>query len=102
MAGALFVLPSALLLWGLSYIYMVYVTLPWVGAIFYGLKPAVLAIVAAAIFRMGGRVLQHGAMWAMAAFAFVAITFLHLPFPAIVIGGGLVGLIGGKFFPGQS
>ncbi len=100
-AGALFVLPSALLLWGLSYIYVAYGTLPWVAAIFYGLKPAVLAIVAAAVFRIGGKILTRGIMWALAALAFVGITFLHLPFPIIVLGGGIVGWIGGKFWPGQ-
>lgn len=100
-AGTLFVLPSALLLWGLSYVYVVYGTLPWVAALFFGLKPAVLAIIAAAIFRIGGKILTHGAMWALAALAFVAISFLHLPFPVIVIAGGLVGLIGGTFWPGQ-
>ncbi len=100
-AGALFVLPSALLLWGLSYVYVVYGTLPWVAAIFYGLKPAVLAIVAAAIFRIGGKILTRGMMWVLAALAFVAITLLHLPFPVIVLGGGLLGLLGGKFWPGQ-
>src|SRR6516165_2672255 len=51
-AGAFFVIPSIFILWGLSYVYVTLGNLPWVAAIFYGLKPAVLAIVAAAVIRM--------------------------------------------------
>src|SRR6202022_5081619 len=58
-AGALFVIPSMFILWGLSYIYVTLGNLPWVAAIFYGLKPAVLAIVAAAVIRIGGGVLKN-------------------------------------------
>src|SRR6184192_4366974 len=54
-AGTLFVIPSILILWALSYVYVAYGNIPWIAAIFYGLKPAVLAIVAAAVIRIGRR-----------------------------------------------
>jgi chromate transporter len=101
MAGALFVLPSALILWALSFVYVTWGSVPWIAAVFYGLKPAVLAIVAAAVIRIGSKALKNWIMWAIAAFAFVAIYFLQLPFPAIVFGAALVGWLGGKWRPGQ-
>ncbi|HYD83306.1 MAG TPA: chromate transporter, partial [Opitutus sp.] len=71
-AGVLFVLPAAVLLWGLSYVYVIYGDVPWIAAIFHGLKPAVAAIVAAAVLRIGRRALRNALMWAIAAMAFVA------------------------------
>jgi chromate transport protein ChrA len=59
-------------------------TIPSIAAIFYGLKPAVLAIVVAAVIRIGCRALKNEAMWTLSATAFVAIFFLHLPFPLII------------------
>src|SRR5437016_6960914 len=84
-AGSLFVLPSVFILWGLSYVYVVYGNVPWIAAVFYGLKPAVLAIVAAAVIRIGKRALKNEVMWTIAALAFVAIFFLKVPFPVIII-----------------
>ena len=100
-AGALFVLPSAVLLWALSFVYVRYGAVPWIAAIFYGLKPAVTAIVAAAVIRIGQRALKNGVMWAVAATAFGAIFFLKMPFPMIIIGAAFVGWLGGKFMPGN-
>ena len=57
-AGLLFVLPSMFILWALSFVYVTYGNVPWVAAIFYGLKPAVLAIVAAAVIRIGRKALR--------------------------------------------
>ncbi len=96
-AGALFVIPSIFILWALSYVYVAYGNLPWIAAIFYGLKPAVLAIVAAAVIRLGRRALQNSVMWLIAAAAFIAIYFFHAPFPLIVVAAGGLGLLGGKF-----
>src|SRR5246127_136206 len=96
-AGALFVIPSIFILWGLSYIYVTLGNLPWIAAIFYGLKPAVLAIVAAAVIRIGTRALKNEVMWTLAAAAFVAIFFLHVPFPLIIIGAAAIGFFGGKW-----
>jgi chromate transporter len=97
-AGVLFVLPSAIILWALSFIYVSYGNVKWIAAVFEGLKPAVLAIVAAAVLRIGKKALKNEVMWALAALAFVALFFLKLPFPLIVLGAGVTGLLGGKFW----
>src|SRR6266480_4780750 len=98
-AGALFVIPSIFILWALSYIYVAYGHVPSIAAVFYGLKPAVLAIVAAAVIRIGSKALKNAVMWAIAAFAFTAIYFFHAPFPLIVVSAGVIGLLGAKFLP---
>jgi chromate transporter len=98
-AGALFVLPSAAILWLLSYICMVYGQVPWIAAVFYGLQPAVMAIVASAVLRIGSKALKNWIMWAIAALAFVGIFFLKVHFVLIILGAALIGLIGGKFDP---
>ncbi|HEY0790868.1 MAG TPA: chromate efflux transporter [Chthoniobacterales bacterium] len=96
-AGACFVLPSAFILWVLSYVYVVLGNTPGVAAVFYGLKPAVLAIVASAVLRLGGRVLKNAAMWTLAAVAFAAIFFLRVPFPLIILGAASAGYGGGRW-----
>src|ERR1700757_4897699 len=96
-AGAFFVIPSIFVLWALSFVYAAYGNLPWIAAIFYGLKPAVLAIVAAAVVRIGGRALKNEVMWTLAAAAFVAIFFFHIAFPLIIISAGAIGFLGGKW-----
>ena len=100
-AGAFFVLPSVFILWTLSFMYAAYGNLPWIVAIFYGLKPAVLAIVFNAVFRIGKKALGTRFMWAIAVLAFVAIYFLGLPFPVIVLTAGLLGWLVGKWLPGK-
>jgi len=94
-AGTLFVIPSIFVLWTLSYIYAAFGNLPWIAAIFYGLKPAVTAIVLVAVIRIGRKALKNEVMWALAALAFVAIYFFKVPFPVIVLGAGTVGFLGG-------
>ncbi len=98
-AGALFVLPSMFILWGLSYIYVAFGKVAWVAAVFYGLKPAVLAIVASAVIRIGKKALKNTVMWGLALAAFVVIYFFKAPFPLIILSAGIVGLIGGKLWP---
>ena len=98
-AGTLFVLPGAALLWGVSYIYVAYGQVPWIAAIFYGLKPAVMGIVAAAVLRIGSKALKNRVMWSVAAAAFVGIFFFNLPFPLIVLSAGVLGLTGGRLWP---
>jgi len=98
-AGGLFVLPSLLILIALSWIYMAFGNLPLVAGLFYGIKPAVTAIVVHAAHRIGSRALKNGVLWAIAAAAFVAIFALKLPFPLIVLGAGLVGYLGGRIAP---
>src|SRR5258707_4225373 len=98
-AGGFFVLPSMFILWFLSYFYAAFGTVPWVAAIFFGLKPAVLAIVAAAVIRIGRKALKNYVMWTVAAFAFAGIYFFKAPFPLIVFSAALLGLIGGQLWP---
>ncbi len=98
-AGGLFVLPSLFILIGLSWLYMAFGTVPAVAGLLYGIKPAVVAIVLAAAWRIGSRALKHPALWAISVAAFVAIYALKVPFPYIVIGALLVGAAGGKFAP---
>ncbi len=98
-AGGLFVLPSLLLLIALSWIYMAFGAVPVVAGLFYGIKPAVTAIVVSAAWRIGSRVLTNRWRWAIAVAAFVAIFALELPFPLIVLGAGIAGWLGGRFLP---
>src|SRR3989454_1498520 len=94
-AGSLFVLPSMFILWTLSFVYVRFGNVPWIAAIFYGLKPAVMAIVASAVIRIGRKALKNEVMWTFAALAFIAIFFFELPFPLIILSAGLIGFIGG-------
>src|ERR1700756_3700596 len=96
-AGAFFIIPSIFILWALSYIYVAFGTIPWIAAIFYGLKPAVLAIVAAAVIRIGRRALKNEVMWTLSAAALGAMFFLHVPFPLIIISAAFIGFFGGKW-----
>ncbi len=98
-AGALFVLPSLFILVALSWIYLVYGQLPLVAGIFYGIKPAVTALVLHAAHRIGGRALKNRWMWGIAALAFVLIFVFDLPFPAIVLAAALIGYFGGRIRP---
>ena len=98
-AGALFVLPSLLILIGLSWIYLAFGELPLVAGLFYGIKPAVTAIVVQAAHRIGSKALKNHVLWAIAAASFVAIFALNLPFPLIVGAAALVGYVGGRWSP---
>jgi chromate transporter len=98
-AGALFVLPSLVLLIVLSWLYLVHGDVPAVAGVLYGIKPAVVAIVLHAAWRIGRRALKHPLLWAIAAAAFVAISVFAAPFPAIVLAAAAVGAIGGRLLP---
>lgn len=98
-AGVLFVLPSLLILITLSWVYLAFGDVALVSGIFYGIKPAVAAIVLHAVHRIGSKALKNSLHWALAAAAFVAIFALHVPFPAIVAGAALAGYLGGRFAP---
>ena len=100
-AGALFVLPSLGILIALSWIYVAYGEMPLVAGLFYGIKPAVTAIVAQAAHRIGSRALKNNTLWAIAGASFVAIFALDVPFPAIVAAAALVGYVGGRLTPSQ-
>ncbi|GAC1526979.1 MAG: chromate efflux transporter [Collimonas sp.] len=98
-AGVLFVLPSLLILIALSWMYIAFGNLPLVAGLFYGIKPAVTAIVLQAAHRIGSRALKNNTLWAIAAASFVAIFVLNLPFPVIVAAAALIGYIGGRIAP---
>ncbi|BAP56977.1 chromate ion transporter [Thioploca ingrica] len=98
-AGTLFVLPSLFILAGLTYIYLVYGDVTWVQGIFNGIKPAVVAIVVFAAWRIGSRALRNNVLWSFAAVSFLAIFALKVPFPYIVLAAGIFGFIGGKIAP---
>jgi chromate transporter len=98
-AGVLFVLPSLLLLIGLSWVYMAYGQLPAIAGIMNGIKPAVVAIVLGAAWRIGSRTIRNALLAAIAACAFIAIAVFRLPFPLIVLGAALAGFVGGRLRP---
>lgn len=98
-AGILFVLPSLVILIGLSWIYLAFGHIALVAGILYGIKPAVVAIVLAAAWRIGSRTLKNGWLMGIALAAFAAIAIVNVPFPFIVMGAALAGLLGGRIAP---
>jgi chromate transporter len=95
-AGTLFVLPGAISIMALSWIYALYGRVGIVSALFFGLKCAVLAVVLQAVVRIGGRALKNNVMRGLAAIAFVLIFFVGVPFPIIVLSAGVIGFFGGR------
>ena len=100
-AGVLFVLPSMFILFGLSWLYMAGGEVKWIQGVFYGLIPAVIAIVLSAVKRIGSKALKTQALWSIALLAFIAIFFLKLPFVWILLTAALAGFIGGRKWPKQ-
>lgn len=98
-AGGLFVLPSLVLLIALSWVYLAFGHLAAVAGLFYGLKPAVTALVVHAAHRIGTRTLKNGWLWGLAGGAFIALTALDAPFPLIVVAAGLIGHLGSRWAP---
>ncbi|MDD3529494.1 MAG: chromate efflux transporter [Gallionellaceae bacterium] len=98
-AGTLFVLPSLFILATLTWVYLAYGDLTLVKGVFNGIKPAVVAIVLFAAWRIGARALRNGLLWVLAGLSFVAIFAFGVPFPYIVLGAGLLGFIGGRLAP---
>jgi chromate transporter len=100
-AGGLFVLPSLFILMGLSWVYMAYGQAPAIEGVLLGIRPAVVAIVIFAAVRIGRRAVRSVATFALAAGAFAAMTFFHVPFPWIVLSAALLGYLGSKIWPAQ-
>jgi chromate transporter len=98
-AGCLFVLPSLFILIALTYIYLRFGNQPLVAGVLYGIKPAVVAIVLFAAYRIGSRALRNKWHWLISLAAFVAIVLFRLPFPIIVLFAALIGYVGGKYSP---
>jgi chromate transporter len=99
-AGGLFVLPSLFILIALSWIYMAFGHVPRIAGIFYGLKPAVTAIVLFAAYRIGSRILKNPVLWILASASFLGIFALGLPFSLIVACAALLGWAGERIAPG--
>lgn len=104
-AGTLFVLPSLFILIGLSWIYVAFGEVSWVAGVFYGIKPAVAAIVLQAVHRIGSKTLKNPRkvplLWLVAVSSFIAIAYLHVPFPWVVLAAAAIGWLGSKFVPAQ-
>ncbi|KRE00140.1 chromate transporter [Bosea sp. Root381] len=100
-AGLLFILPGAAVMLGLSILYVLYRDAPLVEGLFFGIKAAVLAVVIEAGIRISRRALRNRAMVMIAFAAFVAIFLFKVPFPAIVLGAGLLGWLGHRVRPGM-
>ncbi len=98
-AGALFVLPSLVILIALTWIYVRFGQVPAIAAVLYGFKPAVVAIVLAAAWRIGSRTLHHAALWVIAAAAFLALFAASIPFPVVILGAAIVGFVGARVAP---
>jgi chromate transporter len=98
-AGTLFVLPGVVALLGLSFLYVGFGETTAVAALFGGLAPAVLAIVAQAVVRLGRRALGHPALVGLAVAAFVALSGFSVPFPIVVAVAALVGWVLGRWAP---
>ena len=98
-AGVMFVLPSVFVMFGLSWLYTSQGDVTWVAAIFAGLAPAVIAIVAAATIRIGKKALANVLMLTVSVASFVAIFALHVPFPLIVAAALVIGFVGGAARP---
>jgi chromate transporter len=90
-AGILFVLPAVAILWALSLIYVLYGSVAVVAAAFYGLVPAIIAIVFHAMIKLGSKTLRDPLRWIIAVAAAVLIIFHRESYPLVVIGAGLVG-----------
>ena len=100
-AGVLFFLPAFALLSLLGGIYLTWGDVPFVQGIFYGIKPAVVAIVLFAAWRIGSRALKNEVLWGMAALAFIGIFVFNIGFPWIVLAAAILGAIGGKLMPAK-
>ncbi len=104
-AGALFVLPSLFILIALSWVYLAFGDVPLVAGLFYGIKPAVAAIVLHAVWRIGSKTLRSPRrtplLWAVALASFVAIAVLKIPFPWVVLAAAATGWLGARWVPAQ-
>jgi chromate transporter len=100
-AGVLFFLPAFVLLSALAAVYLNFGDVPLVQGIFYGIKPAVVAVVLFAAWRIGSKSIRNGLLGGIAALAFVGIFFFKIDFPWIVLAAAILGAIGGKIAPAR-
>lgn len=98
LAGGLFILPGFLSILLLSYLYVIFNDVPFVQGLFYGMKPAIIAIVASALFRISKKSLKTKFYWLCALLAFVSLFFFNISFPIVVVSAGVLGIIYGTYF----
>jgi chromate transporter len=98
-AGSFFVIPSIFVLWLLSYLAAAHSDVPAISGLLYGVQPVVIAIVVEAVSRIGKRTLNHGLLVGFAILAFVALYFLSIPFPLVVIAAAVGGLLLSRLVP---
>ena len=98
-AGGLFVLPGAIIMMGLAWGYLTFGQTRLMQAVLWGIKPAVVALVLFAVYRIASKSLNHALWWALAVAAFVAVSFLKIGFPWVVAVAALVGWITGVLRP---
>ena len=98
-AGVLFVLPGFVSILALSLLYAAWGNVPAMAAVFFGLKAAVLAVVLHAVVRIGKKALRPRGLGVLSAAAFLALFVFDVPFPAVVAGAGIVGLVGARAAP---
>lgn len=101
MAGVLFFMPAFVLLSVVAAIYLSFGDVPLVQGIFYGIKPAVVAVVLFAAWRIGSRAIKNGVLFGIAALAFIGVFFFGIDFPWIVLSAAILGVLGGKLMPGK-
>ena len=92
-AGSFFVIPSIFVLWLLSYLAMAHSDVPAITGLLYGIQPVVIAIVVEAVLRIGKRTINHRVLVGFAILAFVALYFLSVPFPLVVLAAAVAGLV---------
>ncbi len=90
-AGLLFILPATFILWALSLVYVWYGSVPMVAAAFYGLVPAIIAIVCNAMLKLGRKILHDSLRWGIALGAALLISFDRDAYPLVVVGAGFLG-----------
>ncbi|HUG75106.1 MAG TPA: chromate efflux transporter [Acidimicrobiia bacterium] len=98
-AGGLFILPGFVAILGLSIVYVTFGDTRLVEALFYGIKPAVLAIVATAVVRLGRRAVRTKALAATAVLGFILLFFFDVAFPLVIVTAGGVGFLVGRLRP---
>ncbi len=101
MTGILFFMPAFVLVTVLAGVYLSYGDVPAMQGIFYGIKPAVVAIVLFAGWRIGRKTLKNQVLLGIAALSFIGIFFFKIGFPWIVLAAGILGAIGGKWLPNK-
>ena len=92
-AGSFFVIPSIFVLWLLSYLAVAHSDVPAITGLLYGIQPVVIAIVVEAVLRIGKRTINHRVLVGFAVLAFVALYFLSVPFPLVVLAAAVAGLV---------